>query len=193
MPRSKSHALFLLLAGAALALPALAARPLHTEDADVLGRGACEVEGWTERLLVDEARATEHALQYGCGIGLRSQVALNASRARDGDERSRGLALVGKTRLWAGAGDHPAGLALAWGLQRARIDGDSWRHSATELNLAYSRPLPADLTLHVNLGHARDEQARQRSTSWGLALEHEGFGHLAPMAEFFGDDRSAAW
>lgn len=57
----------------------------------------------------------------------------------------------------------------------------------------YSRPLPAELTLHANLGHARDEIGKQRSTTWGLALEHAGFGPVAPMAEFFGDDREPAW
>lgn len=181
----------LLLAG--LLLPAQAGRPLHTEDAGVLEPGDCEVEGATERLRVAGARATDHSLQFGCGVGLRTQVALNASRAKDGDERSRGLALVGKTGLWTGAGDHPAGLTLAWGLQWDKTDGESRRHSGTEFNLVYSRPLPADLTLHANLGHARDELGKQRSTTWGLALEHEGFGHVAPMAEFFGDDRGAAW
>lgn len=181
------------LACAAFSLSAQAGRPLQTEDAGVLERGACELEGATQRVSVDGARATEHALQFGCGIGFKSQVALNASTAKDGSERSRGLALVGKTALWSGAGDNPAGLTLAWGLQWAKADGDSRRHAATDLNLVYSRPLPAELTLHANLGHSRDELGKQRSTTWGLALEHAGFGPVAPMAEFFGDDREPAW
>lgn len=33
-----------------------------------------------------------------------------------------------------------------------------------------------------------------RQTNWALAIEHEGFGALAPMAEVFGDDRgSRSW
>lgn len=87
------------LACTVLTLPAQAGRPLQTEDAGVLERGACELEGATQRVSVDGARATEHALQFGCGIGLESQVALNASTAKDGSDRSRGLALVGKTGL----------------------------------------------------------------------------------------------
>lgn len=191
--KPRTPVLLTALACAALSLSAQAGRPLQTEDAGVLERGDCELEGATQRVSVDRARATEHALQFGCGIGFRSQVALNASTAKDGGERSRGLALVGKTGLWTGAGDTPAGLTLAWALRWGKDDGQPHRHAGTGFNLVYSRPLPAYLTLHANLGHARDEQSRQRSTTWGLALEHAGFGPVAPMAEFFGDDREPAW
>jgi hypothetical protein len=139
------------------------------------------------------ASARQSSLQFGCGIGLSSQVALNASTAKEDGVRIRGLALVGKTGLWTGQGDDPAGLTLAWGAQWAKAGGDGWRHAATDLNLVYSRPLPAALTLHANLGHARDEAARQRSTTWALALEHAGFGSLAPMGEVFGVDREPPW
>ena len=168
-------------------------KQVQAEDAGVLDKGACEVEGATQRLRVDGATATESSLQFGCGIGMRSQVALNASTAKADGERAKGLAVVGKTGLWTGAGDNAAALVLAWGLQWAKVDGDSWRHAATDLNLAYSRPLPADLTLHANLGHARDELGKQRSTTWAVAFEHAGYGNLAPMAEIFGDDREAPW
>lgn len=127
------------LLGAALALPAQAGRPLQTEDAGVLDRGSCELEGAAARESASGASAREASLQFGCGIGWDSQVALNAAHAK--------------------------------------ADGDSARA----------------LALHVNLGQARDETGNQRSTTWGLAFEHAGFGALAPMAEVFGDDRGAPW
>ncbi|HET9821670.1 MAG TPA: hypothetical protein VFQ16_07575 [Burkholderiaceae bacterium] len=189
-PLTRCAALLLAL----LPPAALAGRPLQTEDAGVLDRGACEVEGFHAHASAGGASALENSLQLGCGIGLDSQVALAASTARAGGDRERGLALGGKTGLWKAAGDDAPALTLAWGLAWARADGAPRRHAATELRLVYSAPAFAGTVWHANLGHARDEIARQRSTTWALALEHEGFDlgvNLAPMAEIVGDDRQA--
>lgn len=177
--------------------PAYAGRPLQTEDAGVLARGECELEGATQRLSAAGAHATDTGLQFGCGAGWNSQIAASISTASAGGVRTSDFGLVGKTGLWKADGqDDAAALTLAWGLASAKEAGDSWRHAGTELNLALSTPASASLTLHANLGHARDEQLKVRSTTWGLALEHAGFGadrRWAPMGELFGDDREPPW
>ena len=81
---------------------------------------------------------------------------------------------------------------LAWGVTGARAAGGSWKTAGVDARAVVSVPA-GPLTWHLNVGHERDTQARSSTTAWGLALEHEGFGPLAPMAEFFGDDREAAW
>lgn len=176
---------------AALALPAHAGRPLVTEDAGVLARGDCELEGAVLHASESGASAIERSLQLGCGIGMETQLAVNVATAKVDRAREQGLALVGKTSLWQS--DATAALSLAWSFGWTRPAGDSWQHAATQLTLVYSRPLWADTTLHANLGHERDRSADVRSTQWGLALEHAGAGGVAPMAELFGDDRGAPW
>jgi hypothetical protein len=181
---------------ASLAAPAHAGRPLQTEDAGVLESGACEVEGFSARATAAGATAREHSLQFGCGVGARTQLAIAIARGTDASASSRAVEVNGKTAVWQGVaasdGEAPA-LTLAYALAWVRQSGDASRHAATDLNLAYSRALGGELMLHANLGHARDELARSRSTPWGLAIEHAGFGAWAPMAELFGDDRDAAW
>lgn len=192
------HLFLTLAAGLACAcLPhvAQAGRPLQTEDAGVLASGDCELEGSTVRLTAFSTTARSHTLQLGCGLGLRSQLAAFVTNGKAEDERSRGFGFVGKTWLWRGADDTGA-VTLAWNLGTAKVDGDRWRHSDTGLKVVYSGPAWDDTTVHANLGHARDEVGKQRSTTWNLALEHGGFGAtwvLAPMAEVFGDDREAPW
>jgi hypothetical protein len=175
----------------ACAMPALAGRPLASEDAGVLDRGDCELEGAAAHASVSGASGSERALQLGCGIGFDTQLALGLARASAGGAHADGLALGGKTSLWKGSED--AGLALAYSLAWGRAGGGSWEHAETALNLAYSRPTSKELTLHANLGHARDEIGGAAATTWSLALEHAGFGALAPMAEVFGDDREGPW
>mgnify|MGYP006335608167 CR=1 FL=1 len=184
------------LLGTVLPQAAHAGRPLQTEDAGVLDRADCEVEGFTARTSAFGVSVRENALQLGCGVGASTQMAVAVARAKEEGVSARALELNGKTGLWQGAaakdGEPPA-LALAYAFGWARVSGDKTRHAATELNLAYSRPLGADLTMHANLGHARDEIAKTRATTWGLAFEHAGVGAVAPMAELFGDDRDAPW
>lgn len=201
MTRSRSfltHPVGLPLAlalGAAVTLPAHAGRPLQTDDAGVLDRRACELEGYTARLTAAGATARDLVLQAGCGVGAGTQLAVALSRASAEGERVRGIALNGKTRLWQGeaqAGEAPA-LTLGYAAVWDRSSGQGWRHAGVDAKLLYTRALAAHLMVHANLGHARDAAGGRSATTWGLAFEHAGFGGLAPMAELFGDDREAPW
>jgi hypothetical protein len=183
------------IAALACGSAAHAGRPLQTEDADVLERGACEVEAFTARLSTVPAVSRTRELQLGCGLGLSTQLALATGVESEPGERMRILALSGKTSLLqfpAAAGDSPA-LTLAYRLDWSKNTGQTWRHASSEVKLVYSAPLSDEFTLHANVGSERDQQARRSSTSWGLAVEHGGCGPVSLMAEVFGDDREASW
>lgn len=178
-----------------LALPAQAGRPLQTEDAGVLDRGACEVETVVERVRVDGGTGRERSLAAQCGIGLDSQLGVAGGWWRAGGERGRSAGIGGKTLVWAGAGEGAPAFALAWGVGADRIDGQ-WRRSGHFLNAVASIGAGPG-TLHANLGLAREREPRRSLTTWNLAWEHEGHAlgtlTLAPMAEVFGDDRGDLW
>jgi hypothetical protein len=180
-----------LAAAALIAGAAQAGRPLQSEDAGVLARGDCELEGAALRGRDAGLSARETTLQLGCGIGATTQLALALGHAKAAGTSARGIEFNGKSQLWQGQNE--AALALAYAVASVKASGASWQHAATEFNLAYTRPLGSALTVHANLGHARDEIGKLRSTTWSLAVEHAGVGAVAPMAELFGDDRSAAW
>lgn len=174
-------------------LPVQAGRPLQAEDAGILEHRQCEVEGaWASLREPALPRATERGLQLACGIGWNSQLALAYSRASVAGIGADGLRLGGKTELFRTAGQDPTAVTLAWGISSAKLPGSGWEHAATDLNAVASTPLGA-YTLHLNLGHERDAQARTGTTTWAVALEHEAIAGFAPMGEFFGDDRGASW
>lgn len=184
------HAL-LPLGSLALATVAHAARPLATDDTGVLDRGDCEVEAVLGRDKADGIRTRGRSLQMGCGVGAGSQLALGVDRVESEGLRLRGTTLSGKLALQPGdAASWSASAGLLW----VAAPGEARRHAATALNLLHTRSISERYTLHANLGHARDEGARSASTTWGLALEHGGWGPLAWMGELIGDDREApAW
>lgn len=178
---------------AACAASAHAGRPLATEDADVLERGACEWEGFAARVQADDSPSARGATtQVGCGLGWQSQAALAYSRVRSDGVTGEGLLLGGKTRL-VPRGDETTGWTLAWGLAAAREGGGSFEHDASYLTLVATTTLAEGLLGHANLGWLRTEHPGTNSTLWNLALEQSVGGGVDLMGELFGDDRSEAW
>lgn len=184
-----------LLAAAALTLAgtAHAGRPLATEDADVLGHGQCEAEGFYSHLKPSGVDAVKGwTLQGACGVGTHTQVAIAYSRARSGGETAHGLLLGGKTGIIARAGDG-VGLTLAWGLAGEKGTGSSFEHELTYMNLVATRELASSWTAHANLGWARSERADANSTTWNLAIEKALANGVDLTGEVYGDDRSDEW
>jgi hypothetical protein len=193
MPKHR-HLLRALTAALAISSTgtAWAGRPLQTEDAGVLGAGECEIESFAARERVrDEPTARALSAQVGCGIGLRSQLALAAARTRAAGEKVDDITLVGKTWLRE-LDDDDIGVTLAYALGATRLPGASLRHEATEVRAVVTVPR-GDWQVHANAGWARSEADRLNSTIWGMAAERTGLGPVDLMAEVFGDDRSDPW
>ncbi len=158
----------LALAGMLCALAPLAsAHPplVATDDAAVLARGDCELEGGFERLRESGLRGRAQSLGVACGVGAATQAGLAWSRRRGAAGDSDALDLAGKTAL-AQAGQ--TALALGWGLGGERTAAGSLRQHSATLALLATRPLGTALTLHVNPGvaHARGDGLR---ATWALA------------------------
>ena len=150
---------------------------------------ACEVEGAFSHWRDGAGHTRQNYLQLGCGIGGGTEIAMQAFKPHE-------LGLNGKTLFFSTAwGEGDAQLSLAWSLNHRRVE-TAWRRSGAGLILVASAPLSRDWTAHANLGHARDELQRRRSTTWALAAEHNGLGEAGrwqPMAEVFGDDHGRPW
>lgn len=179
------------LTGLVLAVAAHAARPLITDDTGVLDKGSCELEAVLSRDKADGAQVDGKSLQLGCGVGARTQVALGVDRVKEDGLQVRGTTLAGKVSLLPGDdASWSASGAVLW----ISVPGQGNRHAATSVNLLHTRALGQQFTLHANLGLVQDELARRGSTTWGLALEHAGWGPVALMGELTGDDLAApAW
>jgi hypothetical protein len=179
------------LAGLTLAAAAHSARPLITDDTGVLDRGSCELEAVFSRDKADGATVDGNSLQLGCGVGARTQVALAVDRAKEAGLRVRGTTLAGKVALVPG---EEASWSASGSVLWLSEPGQGNQHAATSVNLLHTRALGKEFSLHANLGHVQDALSRRGSTTWGVALEHAGWGPVAAMVELVGDDLAApAW
>ena len=170
-----------------------AGRPLQTDDAGILDRAACELEGAALRRTAPNERDGEDSLALTCGIGWGHQIGFALASERALDRRHAGAVVGGKGMLWSSS-DSAANMSLGWQVAEARVTSGAWHHVGTGLNLIASVPLSVSDTLHANIGYARDETAHADSSTWGLGIEHALSGvRWAPMAEVFGDDRGRPW
>lgn len=192
MPSTRS--LLAVAVGAALlhTSAAWAGRPLQTEDAGVLGVGECELEAAGEREKPkDEGSIRAGSVQLGCGVGYRSQVALNAGRVKFPGGRADEVNLAGKTALLELA-DDATGVAVAWSFGGQKPRGGSFKYEATEIKGVVTHPV-GDWQFHANLGWSRCQSDRRNVTIWSVAAERTSLGPVDVMAEVFGDDRAPAW
>ena len=181
------------LAAFVLCGAAQAARPLATEDADVLERGQCEVEGVIAQSRPSGEPSTRGwTAQGACGVGANTQIALAYNRSRTDDADFSALLFGGKTAILAREGDG-LGVSLAWGLVSAKAESGSMEHELSYLNAVATRELARGWTGHANLGWLRSESARASSTTWNLALEHTLGNGVDLMGEVYGDDRAKPW
>lgn len=174
-----------------LSATAHAGRPLQTEDAGVLDRGDCELELALGRERGDAPSVRTASAQFGCGIGLRTQVAAVVERARADGGRAEAAGLAGKTALRP-LTDGETGIALAWSFGYTRLPGERFERDASEVRAVLTHPAGAWL-LHANLGWSRSALDRSDTTVWGAAVERTNLGPVDAMVELFGAGGEKAW
>jgi hypothetical protein len=188
MQTTMIHKTLLGLTVVALAAAAHAARPLATDDTGVLDQGSCEIEAVASRDKAEGPTVRGRSLQLGCGVGARAQVALGVDREKEDGSRVRGTTTAVKVSL---APDDDASWSASGSVGWINEQGQGREHATTAVSLLHTRSLGPQWLLHANLGHEHDALERRSATTWGLALEHGGWGPVALMGELVGDDRAA--
>ena len=182
-----------LVSALLLPMAAHAARPFATEDAGALERGKCEVEPVVARARAKgQPKVKSASLQLACGVGLKTQLALNTARESDGQDSARIHTLAGKSQLLQG-GDNGTSLAVAYGLNWLRAGGSGLQRDGSFINLVATHPLADNLTGHANLGWQHSKLDSLTATTWALALEYKVLAPLDIGVEAFGDDRGGRW
>ncbi len=158
-----------LALGALLSLPALAGRPLASDDAGTADFRSCQIEVWGEKAGSD--RATVFAPACGIAPGLELGADYAQLRPRDPVRAEAGRALKLAPESWKhelGGGELRWGLKLA-GAWAHPVDA-GWQAAGTTLLGLASLALGDQFALHLNLGPARDRASRTTATLTHLAL-----------------------
>lgn len=169
---------------AAAALPALAARPMVTDDARIVDPKSCQLESWWRR---NRGGGTELWLQPGCNPTGNLELTLGGAWARaDGSTSNTDRVLQAKT-LWRSLeGDSTWAWGTALGaVERPQAGGtDIYGYVPLTVSLYEGR-----LFVHANLGLRRDDALRRNMTTSGLGLEAQVSPRTWIVGETFVQDR----
>lgn len=180
MPRLALSCLALALFGG----PALAARPMITDDARIVDKKACQVESW---LRLNRDSRELWALPACTPVeNFEVTVGGGAARADDGS-RTTDVVIQGKT-LFKPLETNGYGAGLVVGTVRhpainagSNQLGDVYAYVPASLSLASDR-----VVLHANLGALRSSEDRRNHATWGLSSEMELNRRVHVITETFG-------
>jgi hypothetical protein len=168
---------------ACAALPALAARPLATEDASILGEKECQVEAG-----VDVGHdASQGWFVPACNFGGRIEWQVGFARTRAAGESHFSDAYAQAKSAWR-IGEGPWSLGGVAGVTRRAIEARTQRWD-NPFVLALATGEFGPVVAHGNAGWSRNRETGRDTTPWGLAIEAMAHEHVILLAEAFGINR----
>jgi len=188
---NRARHLLAALACAAACHAAQADRSRLADEDDVIEAGDCELELAFERQNArGAARERETSIQFGCGIGWRTELAATFARKRSDAQREQAIGIEGKTSLRE-RGSGGVGWSLAYGIGSERDGGRGpWRRGERFVAIEATHQPASAWLVEARLGTARDPVARSDRTLWLLGVEHAITEAVEARAELEGDDRS---
>lgn len=173
----------LLAAAACAALPAIAARPLTTEDASVLEKNACQLEAWIDRT----RDATQGWLVPACNFGANIEWQVGFSR-RHADGEARFAEAYAQAKTAVRLGESPWSIGAVAGVVRRPLNerARGWQNPYVLVPVSVGSE---DLMLHANAGWSRDREAARDTTPWGIALEGRVNPRTWLLGEVYGENR----
>jgi hypothetical protein len=174
-----------LLAVLAIAsIPALAGRPLTTEDASIQEDKACQVETWIDR----SREATQGWFVPACNFGANIEWQAGFARRReDGSSRFSEAYFQAKT-LWRPSEDAPWAIGLVTGVTRKQREGRrGWENPYVIVPLSVTSEA-AGTSFHFDVGWGQDRADERNVTLWGVAAESAVTPRLTLLAEAFGEN-----
>ncbi len=167
------------------ALPAVAARPLSTEDASILGEKECQLEAWLD--LAHEA--TQGWLVPACNFGANIEWQVGLARTQAHGESRFSDAYAQAKSAWR-LGEGPWSLGGVLGVMRRGPEARVHRWD-NPFALAIATGEFGSLAAHGNVGWSRDRETGRDVTPWGLALEYTAHPRVTLLAEAFGVNRES--
>ena len=168
----------------AVSLPAIAGRPLTTDNASVLDDKRCQVESWWDR----SRESSQAWLVPACNFGGGIEWQLGTARTRaEGDSHFSAAYLQAKTVLRS-LDPSSWGAGVAAGLMRHPANQRFRGFENPYVNVPVSFAVGSGL-VHVNAGWNRDREARRDVTTWGVAGEMPVTPRVTAVAEAFGRNR----
>jgi hypothetical protein len=166
---------------------ALAARPMNTDDANIVDEKSCQLEAW--------AKTTHTSLERwampGCNLGGDLELTVGGNVQAE--------VALGKTQFWVGqvkkrwvpVGEYSVGISTTVGTMATRpATADRPNDKDYYLNVPVTLPLGEDRFVHLNAGWVQHQSLGVSRATWGVGGELPLNPMVIAIAETYGEQNT---
>lgn len=164
-----------------------AARPMNTDDANIVDEKSCQLEAW--------AKTTRTSLERwampGCNFGSELEWTVGGNAQTED--------AVGHTQFWVGqvkkrwvpVGERSVGISTTVGAMATR-PATADRHNDKDyyLNIPVTVPLGQERFVHLNAGWVQHQNLGARRATWGVGGEWPMSPMVIAIAETYGEQNT---
>lgn len=164
-----------------------AARPMTTDDANIVDEKSCQLETWVKTTHT----SLERWAMPGCNFGGEMEWTVGGNSQTED--------VVGQTKYWVGqvkkrwlpVGEGTVGISTTVGVMSMR---PAMAHRPSDkdyyLNVPVTVPLGADRFVHVNAGWVQHQSLGVNRATWGVGGELPLSAKVIAIAETFGEQEA---
>ena len=163
------------------ALPAIAARPLTSEDASVLEEKACQVEAWVDR----GQSATQYWMVPACNFGANIEWQAGVAKTHSAGRTQFSEAYAQAKSAWSWGSSWSIGAVAGVTRRPLQALANGWDnpYAIIPISAAFG-----DTAVHLNAGWSRDREQARNAFTWGAAVERRISPRATLLAEAFGEN-----
>jgi len=164
---------------------AFAARPLNTDDANVVDPQSCQDESWVKKSKTSIERWTVP----GCNFFGDTEVSLGANFQSDTGLPSSQFHLMQAKKRWKVLEPGDWGISSTLGTLQHAGHTLSERVNDVYLNIPVTWSIGQDRFAHLNVGWVKHQAQGYGAKTWGLALEQPFNSQVIGILETYGEEK----
>jgi hypothetical protein len=164
-----------------------AARPMSTDDANVVDPNSCQLESWVKTTHT----SFERWAIPGCNLGADIEWSVGGNAQQDINAASKQFWLAQAKKRWRVVGDDTIGFSTTLGVMETHVaapgqpvDKDYF------VNVPVTIPLGEDRFVHLNGGWVNHQTLKVTRPTWGLGGEWPLRPNVIAIAETYGESNA---
>lgn len=163
---------------------AQAARPMNTDDANIVDDKACQLESWVKTTRI----SLERWAIPGCNFGGEVEWSVGANAQTEDALGKTQFWLAQAKKRWVPVGENTVGISTTLGAMATRpAMVDRPNDKDYYLNVPVTVPLGKDRFLHFNAGWVQHQTLGMSRATWGVGGELPLTAKVIAIAETYGE------
>ncbi len=167
---------------------AFAARPLNTDDANVVDPQSCQDESWVKK----SKTSIERWIVPGCNFFGDTEISVGANFQSDTGLESAQYHLLQAKKRWRVLEQDSWGLSTTLGTLQHTSRVASETVDDVYVNVPITWSMGEDRFTHLNLGWVKHQAQGYGAKTWGLAFEQPFNSHVIGILETYGEEKQSS-